>query len=291
MSFPCARTLLTAAQQPLRQPATRAFSSSPVPSASSKTILSPLHKTAIARRERAARGAGKGGKRGSDKQVLTLEEAAKVLKAWSPATPNAAYEINIITKPAATIQLNALRGRVFLPHSCASSTKSSTLVVFASGQAAQAARAAGADIVGGEELIDKILNGELSPDKLITTTEMFSLFQRNPTLARTLGPKGLMPSVKRGSVTDDVEQAIKEARGGLDWKGDNKGVVRAAIGRLHFNSDKLADNVHTLLANVSNIALGGTGTVNGIPARVKRPAITRVLISSTQGPGIELADV
>ncbi|GAA6014863.1 hypothetical protein JCM10207_002205 [Rhodosporidiobolus poonsookiae] len=289
MSFRCARSLLATTQHTAQPPcATRAFSSTP---SASTSKLSPLHKTSIARRERAAKGLGKGGRKGSDKQTMTLDEAAKVLQSWSPLSPNAAYEINITTKPAATIQLNALRGRVFLPHSCASATKHSVLVVFASGQTAQAARAAGADVVGGEELIDKILNGELSPDKLITTTEMFPLFQRNPTLARTLGPRGLMPSVKRGSVTDDVEQAIKEARGGLDWKGDNKGVVRAAIGRLHFNQDKLADNVHTLLASVSDIALGGSGTINGVPSRVKRPAISRVLISSTQGPGIELTDV
>ena len=148
-------------------------------------------------------------------------------QAWSPATPNAAYEINVTTKTSGTIQLNALRGRVFLPHSCASATKQSTLVVFASGQAAQAAREAGADVVGGQELIDDILAGNVNPDKLITTTEMFALFQRNPTLARTLGPRGLMPSAKRGTVTDDIVQAVKEARGGLDWKGDNKGIVRA----------------------------------------------------------------
>lgn len=116
---------------------------------------------------------------------------------------------------------------MFLPHSCASATKQSTLVVFASGQAAQAAREAGADVVGGQELIDEILAGNLNPDKLITTTEMFALFQRNPTLARTLGPRGLMPSAKRGTVTDDITQAVKEARGGLDWKGDSKGIVRA----------------------------------------------------------------
>ncbi|GAA5994333.1 mitochondrial 54S ribosomal protein uL1m MRPL1 [Rhodotorula paludigena] len=289
MSIRCARTVLAAVQQPLLQAApSRAFSAS---ASASKRVLSPLHKTSIARRERAEKGAGRGGPRGSETKVLPLDEAAKVLQEWSPKTPNAAYEINITTKPSNSIQLNALRGRVFLPHSCASATKSATLVVFASGAQAQAAREAGADVVGGEELIDRILNGDLSPDKLITTSDMFSLFQRNPTLARTLGPRGLMPSVKRGTVSDDIVQAIKEARGGLDWKSDNKGVVRAAIGRLHFTPEKLADNVHTLLASVSDIALGGAGAVNGIPARVKRPAITRVLISSTQGPGIQLADV
>ncbi|GAA5884306.1 hypothetical protein JCM16303_003628 [Sporobolomyces ruberrimus] len=270
---------------------TRSFTTSS-PSNAAK-VLSPLHKTSIARAQRAARLAGGSGsgQRGKEKKQLTLEEAHKLLKEWSPRTPNAAYEINITTKPSSAIQLNALRGRVFLPNSCQSSTKSSLLVVFASGQQAAAAKAAGADVVGGEELIDQILQGTLSPDKLITTPEMVGLFQRNPQLARTLGPKGLMPSVKRGTVASDVEQAVKEARGGLDWKGDSTGVVRAAIGRLHFTPDALQDNVHTLLASVSDIALGGPGVVNGIPARIKRPAISRVQISSTQGPGIELTDV
>ncbi|ORY91548.1 ribosomal protein L1-like protein [Leucosporidium creatinivorum] len=265
----------------------RSFSSSP---AASTSKLSPLNKTTLARQQRAARGAGKHSK-AKEADTLPLAEAAKVLQAWSIATPNAAYEINITTKPSSSIQLNALRGRVFLPHSCASSTKSSLLVVFAQGPAAVQARAAGADIVGGEELVEQILSGELSPDKLITTPDLLSLFNRNPTLARTLGPKGLMPSVKRGTVATDIAQAVKEARGGLDWKGDSKGVVRAAIGRLHFTGDALQDNVHTLLASVSDIALGGSGVVNGVPARTKRPAITRVLLSSTQGPGIVLADV
>ncbi|BGP54981.1 hypothetical protein JCM8202_003491 [Rhodotorula sphaerocarpa] len=287
MSFSSARPMLASAVHQLHQSAARAFSSAPV--ACSK-VLSPLNKTSIARQQRLSKGLVKGGKRGKGKQQMTLEEASRVLASWSPATPNAAYEINVTTKTSGTIQLNALRGRVFLPHSCASATKHSTLVVFASGSAAQAARDAGADHVGGQELIDDILAGNLNPDKLITTSEMFSLFQRNPTLARTLGPRGLMPSAKRGTVTDDVVQAVKEARGGLDWKGDNKGIVRAAIGRLHFQPDQLAENVHTLLASVADIAQGGNGSVTGVPSRVKRPAITRVLISSTQGPGIELSD-
>ncbi|GAA5843992.1 hypothetical protein JCM9279_003694 [Rhodotorula babjevae] len=290
MSLRSARSLLSAAQHHAAPSTSRALSSSAP--AAAKGVLSPLHKTAILRRERAAKGAGRSGQAGNEAKVLPLEEAAKLLQERSRKTPNAAYEINITTKPSGSVQLNALRGRVFLPHSCTSSTKRETLYVFAQGVAAQKARDQGADVVGGEELIEQLLNGSLAvPDKLITTSDMFALFQRNPQLARLLGPRGLMPSVKRGTVADDVEQAIKEARGGLDWKGDSKGVVRAAIGRLHFTPDNLADNVHTLLASVSDIALGGSGAVNGVPARVKRPAITRVLISSTQGPGIVLADL
>ena len=90
-------------------------------------------------------------------------------------------------------------------------------------------------------MIDQILNGTLNPDKLITTPEMASLFQRNPQLARTLGPKGLMPSVKRGTVASDVEQAVKEARGGLDWKGDTRGVVRAGAFLSSYLSNVNAD--------------------------------------------------
>ncbi|KDE08991.1 50S ribosomal protein L1 [Microbotryum lychnidis-dioicae p1A1 Lamole] len=259
-------------------------------STSAKKVLSPLHKTSIERARRAERLSG-GSASGSQTNSMILKEAARTLQALSPTTPNAAFEINITTKPVATVQLNALRGRVFLPHSCMSATKSTLLVVFASGPAAAAARQAGADVVGGEELIPKILNGELSPDKLLTTSELLPLIQRNPTLARMLGPKGLMPSVKRGTVVEDVAKGVQEARNGLDWKGDSKGVVRAAIGRLHFNVEKLQDNVHTLLASVSDISLGGSGAVKDSAARAKRPAITRVMLSSTQGPGIFLADV
>lgn len=314
MSF--ARPTLLAQQLPALA---RGFASTSAPAAAK---FSPLHKTTLARADRAAKGLGSKGNKTENSQRMSLDEAAKVLQvssnrqqrstfflkltpsptlsqAWSPATPNAAYEINIQTKPSATVQLNALRGRVFLPHSCASATKQSILVVFASGAQAAAARAAGADVVGSEDLIPKLLDGSLVPDKLITTPELQGLFQRNPALARTLGPRGLMPSAKRGTVAEDIEQAVKEARGGLDWKGDSKGVIRAAIGRvsgaepatnrklgarcrwtarlttvplyqLHFTPDALQDNVHTLLASISDIALGGTGAVNGVPARTKR---------------------
>jgi len=261
MSLRSARSLLSAAHHYAAPSTSRALSSSAP--AAAKGVLSPLHKTAILRRERAAKGAGRSGQAGNEAKVLPLEDAAKLLQVRSPfsrtspplllsfisrplsprhgtadprnctqersrKTPNAAYEINITTKPSGSVQLNALRGRVFLPHSCTSATKRETLYVFAQGAAAQKARDQGADVVGGEELIEQLMNGSLAvPDKLVTTSDMFALFQRNPQLARLLGPRGLMPSVKRGTVADDVEQAIKEARGGLDWKGDSKGVVRA----------------------------------------------------------------
>ncbi|KAM0788876.1 hypothetical protein ACM66B_002960 [Microbotryomycetes sp. NB124-2] len=275
----------------------RSFTSSSVASTSKP---SRLHKTTLARQQRQARagnqsassaGASTGDRQGKQANAMPLTEAAKTLQALHLHTPNAAYEINILTKPAQTVQLNALRGRVFLPHSCANATKSSTLVVMATGQAAQEARQASADVVGGEELVEQILNGQVSPDKLITTPDLLPLLQRNANVARLLGPKGLMPSAKRGTVSTDLTQAVKEARGGLDWKGDQKGVVRAAIGRLHFDEDKLLDNVYTLLASVSDTALGGTGAVNGTPSRVRRPGISRVMLSSTQGPGIALTDV
>ncbi|KAL7338950.1 ribosomal protein [Rhodotorula toruloides] len=252
-------------------------------------VYSALHKVTLERKRRAEMGQGAHADR--SKIRLPLDEAAKVLQAWTPLQPNLSYDINVQVKPTGTIQLNAIRGRAFLPHSCANSTKHEVIVVFASGKQAEAARQAGADIVGGQELVDDILLGKISPDKLITTNELLPLFQRNPTLARTLGPRGLMPSVKRGTVTEDVVQAIQEARGGLDWKGDSRGVVRAVVGRLHFNPDQLAENVHTLLASVSDVAIGGTGSnKGGSVQRQRRPGITRVMLTSTSGPAIELAD-
>lgn len=221
-------------------------------------VYSALHKVTLERKRRAELGQGAHADR--SKIRLPLDEAAKVLQvrphryiltsrltradrvlwdaqAWTPLQPNLSYDINVQVKPTGTIQLNAIRGRAFLPHSCANSTKHEVIVVFASGKQAEAARQAGADIVGGQELVDDILLGKISPDKLITTNELLPLFQRNPTLARTLGPRGLMPSVKRGTVTEDVVQAIQEARGGLDWKGDSRGVVRAGASALFLALD------------------------------------------------------
>ncbi|BGP23951.1 50S ribosomal protein l1 [Rhodotorula toruloides] len=252
-------------------------------------VYSALHKVTLERKRRAEMGQGVHADK--SKIRLPLDEAAKVLQAWTPLQPNLAYDINVQVKPTGTIQLNAIRGRAFLPHSCANKAKHDVLVVFASGKQAEAARQAGADIVGGQELVDDIILGKISPDKLITTSELLPLFQRNPILARTLGPKGLMPSAKRGTVTEDVAEAVKEARGGLDWKGDNRGVVRAVVGRLHFNPHQLAENVHTLLASVSDVAIGGTGAnKGGAIQRQRRPGITRVMLASSAGPAIELAD-
>lgn len=190
-------------------------------------VLSRLHKTTLLRAQRIAKGLTRTRLTPALNPPLPLEDAARLLAAAHPLTPNAAYEVTIQIKPNPTLQLNALRGRVFLPHNCTSSSKSSLLVVFAQGAQAEQARLAGADRVGSEDLIKEILNGTLVPDKLISTPELLSLFQRNANLAKLLGPRGLMPSVKRGTVAVDMTQAVKEARGGLDWRGDGKGVVRA----------------------------------------------------------------
>ncbi|KAM0746029.1 ribosomal protein L1 [Meredithblackwellia eburnea MCA 4105] len=274
---------------------TRSFSST---SKSLSSTLSPLNKTTIKRQQRAAllaKAAGKGtGRQEETTRSLTLDEAARVLKAHSPLSPNSAYELTITTKPSPSIQLNALRGRVFLPHSAQSLTKKPFILVFASGAQAVAAREAGADLVGGEELVKGLLEGEVRiPDKLLATPEMLPLITRNGMLARLLGPKGLMPSVKRGTVSEQMGNAVRESMGALDWKGDERGVVRLAIGRLSFEPPALSSNVHTLLASISDVALGGSGVISSQPVAklTKRPAIQRVMLSSTQGPGIVLADV
>jgi len=266
-----------------------------------KQRLSPLHKTNLLRQDRIDKGIapGAGGRRGgkeADGSSMPLAEAAKILQAQSVTRDWAAYELNVLCRPAATVQMNAMRGRVFLPHDAASqnAARRARVLVFASGDAARAATAAGADKVGSDEtVLDALVAGtEPVPSKLLVTPEFASLFRR-PEIARFLGPKGLMPSAKRGTITSNMAEAVREARGALDWKGDSRGYVKAAVGRVNFESDKLAENVNALLACISDVTQGGAGDVTKEPTAKARKlsGISRVLLKTTQGPSIRISDL
>ena len=282
-----------------------------------------MHKTNLLRQDRIDKGIapGAGGRRGgkeADGSSMPLAEAAKILQvrlhaisfgprasaelifvsaqAQSVTRDWAAYELNVLCRPAATVQMNAMRGRVFLPHDAASqnAARRARVLVFASGDAARAATAAGADKVGSDEtVLDALVAGtEPVPSKLLVTPEFASLFRR-PEIARFLGPKGLMPSAKRGTITSNMAEAVREARGALDWKGDSRGYVKAAVGRVNFESDKLAENVNALLACISDVTQGGAGDVTKEPTAKARKlsGISRVLLKTTQGPSIRISDL
>ncbi|MBC7344736.1 MAG: 50S ribosomal protein L1, partial [Clostridia bacterium] len=135
-----------------------------------------------------------------------------------------------------------VRGTVVLPHGIGKSRK---VIVFAQGEKAKEAEEAGADVVGGEELVSKIQGGWLDFDVAIATPDMMSMVGR---LGRILGPRGLMPNPKTGTVTFDVGRAVKEAKAGkIEYRTDRGGVIHAPIGKVSFDTDKLVENFQVLV--------------------------------------------
>jgi large subunit ribosomal protein L1 len=166
-----------------------------------------------------------------------------------------------------------VRGTVSLP---AGTGKSVKIGVIAKGDKIPEAEAAGADFVGGEDLIEKIKNGWLDFDILISTPDMMGSVGK---LGKTLGAKGLMPSPKSGTVTFDVGKAVKEFKGGrIEFRADKTGVLHLKIGKVSFAEDALMKNLHTLLEAVNKAK----------PAGVKGTYLKSATVSSTMGPGVKL---
>jgi len=213
---------------------------------------------------------------------MTIKEAATLLKAVDVATPNAAFEITITTKYT---RGNAVpRGRISLPKDARA--KNETVLVFAEGKSLTEANEAGADHAGGEELFSDVLESRIVPTKVICTPSL--LPQVTKQLARFLGPKGLMPNEKRGTVTNNVAASVRSAQGTMNWKGDRLGVVRAPVGRIGWNTEEIVENVRAFVQAVKT----GTGPKDeDVKIGQKRPsAILQVFLSSRQGPGIPLLD-
>jgi large subunit ribosomal protein L1 len=218
-------------------------------------------------------------------EAMRIADAVQVLRSVEVSTPWSAYELNVVTR---FVKGQAPpRGRIALPRDPRS--KEEKILVFAEGKPAEAARKLGASFVGGTELIADVLASKILPTKVISTPEMLPLI--TPKLARFLGPKGLMPSAKRGTVTEDTAGAIKQAKGMLDWKGDRQGVVRAAVGRIHFPVEDLEKNVRAFIQAIKDSI--AQKDVDLIKKRKKATAspVLQVHLSSRQGPGIQLVDV
>ena len=167
-----------------------------------------------------------------------------------------------------------VRGSVVLPNGTGRSAK---VLVIAKGDKADAAKAAGADIVGAEEIVDKIMKENwLDFDVCITTPDMMGVVGR---CARVLGPRGLMPNPKSGTVTMDVEKAIKEVKAGkVEYRVDRFGIVHAAIGKKSFGVEKLAENYDTFVDAI----------VKAKPQASKGTYIKSINLASTMGPGVKV---
>lgn len=166
-----------------------------------------------------------------------------------------------------------LRGAVVLPHGTG---KKLTVLVFAKGEKAKEAEAAGADYVGDEDLINKISQGWFDFDVVVATPDMMASVGK---LGRILGPKGLMPNPKTGTVTFDVKKAVDEIKAGkIEYRTDKAGNIHAPIGKVSFDEDKLLENFFVLIETLQKAK----------PASAKGQYIRNVTISSTMGPGVKV---
>ncbi|WP_137596969.1 50S ribosomal protein L1 [Paucilactobacillus kaifaensis] len=208
----------------------------------------------------------------SDK-LYTIEDAVSLVKdidfAKFDATVEVAFNLNVDTKQAD----QQLRGAVVLPNGTG---KEQTVVVFAKGDKAKDAQAAGADVVGDDDLVGRIQDGWLDFDVAIATPDMMAQVGR---LGRVLGPKGLMPNPKTGTVTMDVTKAVSESKAGkVTYRTDRDGNVHVPVGKVSFDAAKLVENLKTIQEVI----------VKARPASVRGTYVTHVSVASTFGPSVNV---
>jgi len=200
-------------------------------------------------------------------------EAVKLVKARATAKFDETIEVsmNLNIDPRKAEQ--NLRGTVMLPNGTG---KALRVAVFARGPRAEEAKAAGADIVGAEDLAEKVQAGEINFDRCIATPDMMALVGR---LGRVLGPRGLMPNPKLGTVTANVTEAVKAAKGGqVEFRAEKAGIVQAGVGKASFSEEAILENIRAFVGAITRSK----------PTGVKGTFIKKVSLSSTMGPGVKL---
>ena len=209
-----------------------------------------------------------------EKENVALEEALALIKANASAKFDESLEIamNLGVDPRHADQM--VRGSVNLPNGTGKTVR---VAVFARGAKADEAREAGADIVGAEDLMETVQGGKIDFDRCIATPDMMPVVGR---LGKVLGPRNLMPNPKVGTVTMDVAEAVKAAKGGqVQFKVEKAGVVHAGIGKVSFDADKLAENVRAFVDAVNRAK----------PTGAKGAYLKKISLSSTMGPGVSVA--
>ncbi len=202
-----------------------------------------------------------------------LDEALERVKNGSFAKFDETVEITIRLGVNPTHADQMVRGTVVLPHGTGRTVR---VLVFASGEKLQEAEAAGADEVGGEELATRIQGGWLDFDAVVATPDMMRVVGR---LGRVLGPRGLMPNPKTGTVTVNVAKAIEDIKAGkVNFRVDKAGVIHAPLGKVSFDTERLKENAAVLLAEVTRAR----------PSAAKGTYVRSVNLSSTMGPGVRV---
>jgi large subunit ribosomal protein L1 len=207
-------------------------------------------------------------------QRYALDEAVRLVVATAKAKFDESVDLAVRLGVDPRQADQNVRGTVVLPHGTGKSVR---IVVFAKGEKEREAREAGADFVGAEDLIQKISGeGWFEFDKAIATPDMMGLVGR---IGKVLGPRGLMPNPKVGTVTMDVAKAVTELKAGkVEYRVEKAGIVHVSIGRASFGTEKLADNARALLGSL----------VKAKPAAAKGNYLMTVSVSSTMGPGIHI---
>ncbi len=206
-------------------------------------------------------------------KAYPLEQAVKLVKERATAKFDETIEVamNLGVDPRHADQM--VRGVVSLPNGTG---RTQRVAVFARGAKAEEAKKAGADIVGAEELVESVQKGEINFDRCIATPDMMPLVGR---LGKVLGPRGLMPNPKVGTVTNDVAAAIRDAKGGaVEFRVEKAGIIQAGIGKASFAEPQLIENIRAFTDAVQKAR----------PAGAKGTFIQRVAISSTMGPGVRV---
>ena len=206
-------------------------------------------------------------------KAYAIEEAVKLVKARAKAKFDETIEVamNLGVDPKHADQM--VRGVCNLPNG---SGRTQRVAVFARGPKAEEAKAAGADVIGAEDLVEQVSKGQINFDRCIATPDMMGLVGR---LGKVLGPRGLMPNPRVGTVTMDVANAVKGAKGGaVEFRVEKAGIVHSAVGKASFNEQALVENIKAFVDAV----------VRAKPAGSKGTYVRKISIASTQGPGVKV---
>src|SRR5437764_8317015 len=208
-----------------------------------------------------------------DKPHYTLADAMPLVKkaAFAKFDETVELAMRLGVDPKHADQM--VRGTVVLPHGLG---KSKRVIVIASGDKVREGREAGAEEAGGDDLVQRIQGGWLDFDAVVATPDMMKSVGK---LGKVLGPRGLMPNPKTGTVTTDVVKAVKELKAGkVEFRVDKTAIIHCAVGKVSFEAAKLADNAHALISSV----------LKAKPASAKGKYVKSIVISSTMGPGVHI---
>ncbi len=205
-------------------------------------------------------------------KVYSLAEAIDALREYTSKKFDESLEVAIRLGVDVTKADQNIRGMVSLPNGTGKKVRVAVFTV----NAADEAKKAGADVVGGEDLIEKVAAGEINFDRVIATPDMMPKMSK---IARVLGPKGLMPNPKLGTVTNNVAEAVATAKAGqIEYRAEKKGIIHAGVGKMSFATDKLVENVNALVDQLKKVK----------PASVKGQYILGAAVATTQGPGLKV---